>query len=152
MTTSAAQQEDGISGQDSLSAGAIAGVAVGATLGALLLIALGYLFFRRRSNATARPRSTTVGGDITTRSEDSNNASSTPVAASERDFDKPETERPEDMTHPAYAANRLSDHMNLTGIVFEDKEDEPMYVGVPAHLTGQKRWSRQGFDKNSYSS
>jgi hypothetical protein len=49
---------------------------------------------------------------------------------------------PEELIHPAYIANsRFSNDMKLTGIVYEDKNDQPMYVGVPTHLTGGQRWS-----------
>ena len=132
------EDERATTGKQGLSAGAKAGIAVGSVLGAVILAGLAYFCFKARSEA--RPRANTLGLDSQSYTGDTQSA----VGASDKHPEGSQAESsPEQMTQPAYAAsNRLSDHMNLTGIVFEDKDDSPMYVGVPTHLTGSKRWSK----------
>lgn len=148
-TANAQSEDDGsTSGRGGLSAGAKAGIAVGSILGAVLLASMAYFCLKARSEA--RPRSSTLGLDSQSYGRDSHSVRTTTLEKrpEERPEDTPEPS-PEQMTHPAYAANnRLSDHMNLTGIVFEEKDDSPMYIGVPTHLSGGKRWSKPELDQS----
>lgn len=141
LTSTANAQSEGeglTSGRGGLSAGAKAGTAVGSILGAVLVASIAYFCLKARSEA--RPRSSTLGLDSGSHTRDSHSVRTT---SEKRPDDTQPEPSPEQMTHPAYAANhRLSDHMNLTGIVFEEKDDSPMYIGVPTHLSGGKRWSK----------
>jgi hypothetical protein len=62
---------------------------------------------------------------------------------------------PENLTHPAYETNtRLSNAPNMHGLRYHDHkaDEEPMYLGVPAHLTGDKRWNAPEYDELSVAS
>lgn len=144
------EDEEPDSGKSGLSAGSKAGIAIGTILGTVLLASMAYFCLKARSEA--RPRSSTL--DLYSKSSVEDNYS--PTIASEKQMELAQTQsktedtsqQPEDMTHPAYVANpRFSDNMNLTGIVFEEKKEAPMYIGVPSHMTGVKRWSAPGPDK-----
>lgn len=138
------EKDDSTSGRGGLAAGAKAGIAVGSILGAFLLASMAYFCLKARSEA--RPRSSTLGLDSQSHARDSHSVRTTTLEKRPEDTPEPS---PEQMTHPAYAANhRLSDHMNLTGIVFEEKDDSPMYIGVPTHLNGGKRWSKPELDQS----
>lgn len=136
--------EDHSTSNSGLSAGSKAGIAIGTLFGVLLLCCLTYFCLKARSEA--RPRSSTLGLHSWSDEERDTPPRSTSEKQREAAHTEPKAKQdigPEEMLQPAYVANpRYSENMNLTGIVFEDRdEDEPMYVGVPAHLTGGKRWS-----------
>ncbi len=53
-------------------------------------------------------------------------------------------EKPEDAKHHlAYGRNaRLSNTIDISGTTIYEHADEPVYLGVPTHMSGQKRWSK----------
>jgi hypothetical protein len=59
----------------------------------------------------------------------------------------PERQNPEAVTHPAYEAynQRLSHPSDMSGSTYhrQQEDDEPLYLGIPSHMSGAKRWSKE---------
>ncbi|KPI42266.1 uncharacterized protein AB675_9854 [Cyphellophora attinorum] len=121
--------------KDGLSTGAKAGVGIGAALGFVLIGGLVFaLCFRlRRKQAAGIPQSGNSSAILTTSEKVSE------PGPDVNPFDPGQT------SHPAYEStnNRISDSLGPSRFsYFGQDEDGPMYVAIPAHLSGQKRWSK----------
>jgi hypothetical protein len=80
----------------------------------------------------------------------------TTLVASEKEAEPSKAQStPENLTHPAYETNsRLSNALDMNDFRYCDQkaEEGPMYLGVPTHLTGDKRWSAPEYDELSLAS
>lgn len=119
-----------------LSLGAKAGIALGILLAAFTVVIGLFALRRRRFNHRPSP----------SKGFDTDNDDVTTIASEKQLEAATNHHKPENMTHPAYEGTnaRLSNPIELTGFVYGStkKEEGPTYVGVPAHLTGEKRWSK----------
>jgi hypothetical protein len=121
--------------ENGLSTGTKAGIGIGAALGFILLgiLIIAMCFRLRRKRAADIPQS---------------GNSSAILASSEKASDSsPDAYafNPEQTNHPAYepSNNRISDSLGLSRFSYAEKDNDiPMYVAIPAHLSGQKRWSK----------
>ena len=129
------EQSETDSGKSNLSVGAKVGIGVGVSFAVILLAAM--LVFLR---SCFRRRASSPQEDM----YEARDKNPTAVSSEEQLTAMPREPGPEDMTHPAYeAANpRLSNPIHMTAATYEDKRDDaPMYLGVPTHMSGEKRWS-----------
>jgi hypothetical protein len=125
-----------------LSTGQKAGIGVGVPLGVVTLVAAALLFLKWTKRG--KTRATNLEG----------------LASSEDDFmsrpSKAQVERvprvlqparkPEQQTHPAYEMPnpRLSQPTEMSDNKLHlPQDDEPLYLGIPAHMSGAKRWSKE---------
>jgi hypothetical protein len=131
-----------------MSTGVKAGIGIGSFFG-IILLALAACFsarykYRERLRPGLLPQRgfPEVGNDT--------------LVASEKEAEELKTQPvPENLTHPAYETNpRLSNALDMNGLRYHDRkpDEEPMYLGVPAHLTGDKRWSAPEYDELSVAS
>jgi hypothetical protein len=150
-----------------LSTGAKAGIGVGVVLGvvilALLFFFLGQRYSRRRSNRAqieadslpvaenddfraGRPYESTGSRDaapVFITGKGHAYSTNTTVAGS----DSPSVSGKScDLPHSSPMSNP-HDHSELSALPQITKEDDQMYVGVPAHMSGSKRWSMKEFMK-----
>ena len=133
-----------------LSTGAKAGVGVGVALGVSILVALafylGLLYSRRRRHGEEDAK-------FSLPSEDTFQSGPPYEFSGKGQLDTPEHEwsGPEKRMAPLYetAPSRLHDTEELSALPeIKEPADAPMYIGVPAHMSGSKRWSMPGYGKN----
>ena len=123
-----------------LSTSAKAGIGAGAPIGVVTFVALFLLYLRWSKKRRMREHQY---------SEYSQNQYTVNF---EREQEEPyhiaaqEAHQSEQQTHPAYENPnpRLSNPSRMSGTTFRSpQDDEPTYLGIPAHMSGDKRWSKE---------
>ncbi|OAG38779.1 hypothetical protein AYO21_06974 [Fonsecaea monophora] len=127
-----------------LSTGAKAGIGVGVALGVILLALLSFLLgqrYSRRRNENARNNASLTGAN-----EKDIFLAGRPYEASGPRLDALAGGKSYDMPGSDSVKN-YANNSDLSALPPVGQGDEPMYVGVPAHMSGSKRWSMKEFVK-----
>jgi len=156
-----------------LSAGAKAGIAIGAIIGVTALIVAGFLLGQRYSRRRSAEGAYTENlPDPTVHEKDGfqagrpyeltgSNRQPTEMSTGKMhpySFTTAETLSPSESVSgksyempgcgvsPSYSA--YNEPAELSALPQIDQKEAPMYVGVPAHMSGSKRWSMKEYEKS----
>lgn len=150
-----------------LTPGSKAGIAIGVILGVTALVVAGFLlgqrYSRRRSAVrdydsnsavfekdafqAGRPYELTGSNRHPTEMSNGKMHPYSPTTA--ETTSGPGSVSAQSYEMPGSAVTPHSEPAELSALPqFEDKDPAPMYVGVPAHMSGSKRWSMKEYEKS----
>jgi hypothetical protein len=125
-----------------MSTGAKAGIGVGIALGVIILLLLVAVLILWRHGLLSRKAH---NADVADPEGDTFLQRPYSMLFSQKKQLGIDHEKPEDATAPAYARPnaRLSNGIEMSGTTFPESADEgPVYLAVPAHMSGVRRWSK----------
>ncbi|EXJ73731.1 uncharacterized protein A1O5_03493 [Cladophialophora psammophila CBS 110553] len=166
-TSAPSQASHSSSSSKGLTAGAKAGIGIGVAIGVILLVILSFLLgqrYSRRLNGLAKANTDLTGADekdifqagrpyeSTGSKHHSLGLSATKGPASSMNTtaigsgSESVSGRSYDMPLSDSSNNRVN-NPELSALPPIENEDQPMYVGVPSHMSGSKRWSMKEYMK-----